>query len=166
MFKINKVSSESIPLIQKLSDEIWRKVYPSIISIEQINFMLDMMYSTASLEKQISQDAHQFIVLTWDNEPVGFASYSKKSPADEKTYRLNKLYLQPELHKKGLGKAMIHFISEEVCSLGGKYLELNVNRQNPSVDFYKKNGFKITSENILDIGNGYFMDDYIMTLEL
>ena len=78
MCMITKVSTESIPLIQQLSKEIWNKVYPSIISHEQIDFMLNMMYSNASLEKQMLEQGHQFMVVFLDDEAVGFASYSMK----------------------------------------------------------------------------------------
>ena len=166
MCMITKVSTENIPLIQQLSKEIWNKVYPSIISQEQIDFMLNMMYSNASLEKQMLEQGHQFMVVFLDDEAVGFASYSVKSGSEPSVFRLNKLYLQPEHHGKGLGKSLLKFIMEEVKPLGGEYLELNVNKENPTVDFYKKQGFSITAETVLEIGHGYLMDDYIMTLKI
>lgn len=166
MHKIEKVSLESIPLIQNLSGEIWRKVYPYLISMEQIEFMQDLMYSSESLENQLTELNHTFIVLSWNSMPVGFASYSVKSPEEPFTFRLNKLYLQPELHGKGLGKAMIQYIKDEITPFGAKYLELNVNKQNVTIEFYKKCGFTISAETVVEIGNGYVMDDYIMTLDL
>jgi len=41
---------------------------------------------------------------------------------------------------------------------------LNVNRFNPAVSFYEKYGFKIIKEEVIDIGNGYVMDDYVMEM--
>jgi ribosomal protein S18 acetylase RimI-like enzyme len=43
---------------------------------------------------------------------------------------------------------------------------LNVNKANPTVAFYKKFGFTITEETVAHIGEGYVMDDYIMTLKI
>ena len=43
-------------------------------------------------------------------------------------------------------------------------LDLFVNRTNPAVHFYKKRVF-IVEEVDLDIGNGYFMNDYRMKLK-
>jgi ribosomal protein S18 acetylase RimI-like enzyme len=42
-------------------------------------------------------------------------------------------------------------------------LGLNVNRQNlKAVWFYLRNGFEITSRRDHNIGNGYYMNDYIL----
>ena len=166
MHEIKAISIEEIPVIQQLSKEIWNKVYPQIISQEQIDYMLNMIYSDTSLQKQMTEMEHQFILVHDDTKPIGFASYSIKSIDEPTIIRLNKLYLQPECHGKGLGKSMLNHIVTEAKLLGGKTLELNVNKYNPAVAFYKRQGFNITSETILDIGNGYVMDDYIMTLLL
>lgn len=166
MFTITKISTDKIPLVEKLSSEIWHKVYPSLISTEQIDFMLNMMYSRSSLEKQMLELEHQFIVISIDEEAVGYASYSLKSVAEPTIFRLNKLYLQPESHGKGMGKAMIQFIINETIPMGAEFLELNVNKANPTVAFYKKFGFTITEETVAQIGEGYVMDDYIMTLKI
>lgn len=166
MVSIIKCSTESIPIIRRLSEEIWRKVYPSIVSLEQIDYMLELMYSTKALEEQITALGHQFILLNQNHESVGYASYSMKKANEPQRYRLHKLYLKPELHGTGLGKSMISYISKEVISQGGTELELNVNKKNPAVAFYKHIGFIIESEIDLQIGNDFEMNDFIMVLKL
>lgn len=166
MQEIKKSSTDDIPLIQQLSREIWNKVYPAIISQEQIDYMLEMIYNEGSLKQQMTQLNHQFIIIYLSGTPIGFASYSVKSSTEPSVVRLNKLYLQPAYHGKGLGKAMMEFIIEEARLLSGSMIELNVNKYNPAVAFYKKQGFIIASETVLDIGNGYVMDDYIMSLPI
>jgi GNAT superfamily N-acetyltransferase len=166
MLEIKKSSTNDIPLIQQLSKEIWNKVYPTIISQDQIDFMLDMMYNEGSLQQQMGELNHQFIVIYFSGTPIGFASYSVKSSIEPTVIRLNKLYLQPDYHGRGLGKAMMEFIIKESKLLSGSMIELNVNKYNPAVSFYKKQGFVIASETVLDIGNGYVMDDFIMTLPI
>ena len=163
---IKKSSTNDIPLIQQLSKEIWNKVYRAIISQEQIDFMLEMMYSEGSLLQQMTELNHHFIILYFSEIPVGFASYSVKSSLEPDVIRLNKLYLQPAYHGKGLGKAMVEYIVKEAKQLAGSILELNVNKYNPAVSFYNKQGFVIASEMVLEIGNGFVMDDYIMTLPI
>jgi hypothetical protein len=39
-----------------------------------------------------------------------------------------------------------------------------VNRGNKFLDFYLSNGFQIKEEKDFDIGGGYFMNDYILSL--
>jgi diamine N-acetyltransferase len=48
----------------------------------------------------------------------------------------------------------------------GKRLQLQVNRHNDAKNFYTKQGFVIIKEADTDIGNGFFMNDYIMELVL
>ena len=163
---IRQASREDIPLIQELSHEIWHQVYPSVISVDQINFMLDSMYSSSAIDDQISQLGHRFIILELEGTGVGFASYSTKHPSEPKRYRLQKLYLKPELHGRGLGKKMVRHICLEVLELGGTALELNVNKKNPSILFYEHIGFYREKDVIIDIGNGFVMDDCIMVLDL
>ena len=45
-------------------------------------------------------------------------------------------------------------------------INLNVNRFNKAVDFYKNKGFQIVKEETIDIGKGYLMEDFVMELEL
>lgn len=163
---IRQASRKDIPLIQELSSEIWHQVYPTVISVDQINFMLDTMYSTTAIDNQIRQLGHRFIILEFEETGVGFASYSIKHPSEPKRYRLQKLYLKPELHGRGLGKKMVSHICHEILGLGGTALELNVNKKNPAILFYEHLGFYREEEVVIDIGNGFLMDDYIMVLDL
>lgn len=163
MISVEKATPEDLPLIQHLASTIWNIVYPPIISREQIDYMLDMMYSDEALAKQTSQQ-HQFILIRENDLPMGFASYSPKENGKPNIFRLHKLYVLPDQHGKGLGKKLLAYIKNEITPLGAKVLELNVNKRNPAVGFYQKMGFKVDREMILDIGNGYVMDDYVMSL--
>ena len=41
-----------------------------------------------------------------------------------------------------------------------------MNRFNKAVGFYKSMGFELKKEELLDIGRGYFMDDYVFEMSL
>lgn len=45
-------------------------------------------------------------------------------------------------------------------------LELNVNRNNKALHFYEHMGMKKLREGDFPIGNGYYMNDYIMGKEI
>jgi ribosomal protein S18 acetylase RimI-like enzyme len=47
-----------------------------------------------------------------------------------------------------------------------KTIILNVNRFNPAVSFYEKYGFRTVKEEVIDIGQGFVMDDFVMALEV
>ncbi len=166
MIRFKLATSDDIPVIQELSKAIWHEVYPFIITVDQIDYMLEKMYSTPALLHQMETMGHQFLLMQLNEAPVGFASYSVKSTAEPNRFRLHKLYLQPSLHGKGWGrKAMVH-IAEAIGSLGGTEIELNVNKKNPAIKFYERMGFFKERDEVIDIGNGYVMDDHIMVLKL
>jgi ribosomal protein S18 acetylase RimI-like enzyme len=41
-----------------------------------------------------------------------------------------------------------------------------VNRENKAIGFYNKLGFTIIAEEDIPIGNGFFMNDYVMQISL
>ena len=162
--EIREASIEQIPAIQKLAQEIWPVAYKDILSSAQLTYMLDKFYSVHSLEQQY-KDGHHFIIAydsVYDSIlPAGFASYSRKQKASP-VFRLHKLYVLSRQQGKGTGKALLDHVIDKIKKEGASVLELNVNRNNPAQYFYHKNGFTITKEEDIDIGNGYFMNDFVM----
>ena len=163
MLSITKAVATDIPLIRQLTFSIWPQTYSSVISKEQIDYMLEMMYNPATLQKQMEEDGYTFIIVYDDTEPVAFASYNETEP---QLWKLNKIYILPSQQGKGTGKFIINYIVDEIKAKHAKYLQLQVNRQNKAKDFYEKLGFKIIKTADFDIGNGYFMNDYVMELPL
>jgi len=159
---IRVATIQDIPAIQQIAHTTWPVAYGTILSQEQLTYMLDMMYSEASLQKQFA-DGHLFFMAEVDGQPDGFASVSLEKDA---VYKLNKLYVLPTTQKTGAGKALLHAVTGCARELGGRQLILQVNRYNNAKGFYEKHGFTILQEVKLNIGNGYFMDDYIMGREL
>jgi ribosomal protein S18 acetylase RimI-like enzyme len=147
-----------IPLIRDLTFRVWPQTYGSILTPEQIDYMLEMMYSEVSLEQQMKEGC-QFILVLDKEEPVGFASVQETSPSE---YKLHKFYILGQQQRKGTGRFMLDQILHTIQQQGASSLQLQVNRNNTAKNFYEKLGFTVIREIKLDIGNGYFMDDYIM----
>ena len=61
---------------------------------------------------------------------------------------------------------MINHIIEEIKKQNASSLFLQVNRYNNAKAFYEKLGFSEVDFINLDIGNGFFMNDYIMEKKL
>lgn len=160
MIEIKPAAKTNVPLIQQLAYTIWTVAYKDILSKDQLAYMLDKMHSIEALTKLID-DGHQFIISYEDGVAKGYACY--KIHPDKA--RIEKIYVLPDQHKKGIGKLMMDYIIEKV-SPDVSIVELNVNRQNKAVDFYKRIGFEIVREADIPIGEGYFMNDYIMTFTL
>ncbi len=119
--------------------------------------MLEMMYSVDALRQQML-DGHQFFLASIDNQPVGYLSYSKKS---EGNYFLHKFYVDTDIHRKGIGSQFFDGVFSSLTDM--KTLRLTVNRKNyKAINFYFRKGFIIEEVADFDIGNNYFMNDFIM----
>ena len=175
-------------LIRSISERTWPSTYGHIISQEQIDFMLDWMYSDESLEKQMDSDCVFYIasikdsnVHNFDNvrnvhndnwDAVGFCSVSPEEEENKRTkkvevskaHKLNKLYVLPLSQGTGAGKALLNECIEVAKAAGSSSLFLQVNKQNSAYNFYLKHGFIKEAEFKFDIGNGFYMDDYVMRL--
>ncbi|MFY7965800.1 MAG: GNAT family N-acetyltransferase [Chitinophagaceae bacterium] len=159
--QIRKATIADIETIQSISKITWEDTY-TFLPNGQMEFMLDWMYSTTSLQQQM-QNGHQFFVAEFEDNIVGFASTSIQ---ESNIYKLNKLYVLPLTQKTGAGKALLQRVIAFVKENGGKEIQLQVNRNNNAKDFYLKHGFTILYEADFEIGNGYFMNDYVMGLQL
>jgi len=161
MIVVKKVGVEAIPLIKNLANIIWPATYSELITPQQVDYMMELSYSSSSLQKQMST-GHQFIMAFDEDKPVAFASYSAKenTPA---VYKLHKIYILPNQQGKGIGKQLISHIKHDIDPVTS--LQLNVNRNNKALQFYQKIGFKIIAEEDIGIGNEFYMNDYVMQLQ-
>ena len=158
MMLIRTATAEDIPVIIALAEDTWLPTYVPIIGEVQVRYMLDRFYNPGALLAQMKEGQH-FLLLLEHEAPVGFASYSKN---DGDAYKLNKLYVQPYLQGKGYGKALLGAVISEAKALGAGELILNVNRYNTAKAFYEREGFVVLREENIDIGAGYFMNDFVM----
>ncbi len=159
---IREATAADIPAIRQIAFETWPSTYGAIISQEQIDYMLSWMYSPETLLKQM-QEGHHFFLAVLDDKVFGFAGVSAEG---DKKFKLHKLYVNPITQKTGAGKALLQQVISYARRNGGTTLILQVNRHNNAKSFYEKQGFSILEEIKLDIGNGFFMDDYIMAYTL
>lgn len=125
--------------------------------------MLELMYSSESLLKQMEEQHHEFILCYDGNKAVGFASFSN---VGEGMFKLHKIYILPDRQGRGIGRFMIDHIIRAIREKGAVALDLNVNRHNPARFFYERLGFEIIREEDIDIGNGYWMNDFVMRKQL
>jgi GNAT superfamily N-acetyltransferase len=160
---IREAGINDLVTVEKLAHEIWPGTYGHTHSSEQLSYMLQLIYSQPSLQQQMQQQHHHFLIAELDGQPVGFADYSLYEPG---VYKLHKLYVHGSTQGKGVGKALIDHISGKLLQQNAHTLRLNVNRLNKARLFYEKQGFAVIKEEDVDIGNGYFMNDYIMEKKL
>jgi GNAT superfamily N-acetyltransferase len=162
LFTIRKATADDIPLIRDLCDKIWPQTYASILSQDKIDYMLEYMYSAASLQKQM-ENGSQFVLVYKGDEPVGYAAYLHKG---NYIYKLDKIYVLLSQQGKGAGRFILDYVIDEIRKKEATALQLQVHRENKARNFYEKMGFVIIEEKDFDIGEGFFMNDYVMEKKL
>jgi GNAT superfamily N-acetyltransferase len=150
---------DELSVVKSLAHDIWPRVYDYMISSEQISYMLSLMYNLDKLQQQWGEGV-KFVLLEVEGMPQGFVSFEEK---DECIF-LHKLYLRPEMQGLGFGKKMLQVAVDFAVDSKKPSVELTVNRNNKSLEFYMSQGFQIKEEKDFDIGGGYFMNDYILSL--
>lgn len=162
--RINAATVADLPQIAALAAVIWHQHYPSIITVEQIDYMLARMYSLPQL-LQDQATGVRFDQLLLDDQLAGFSAHGPI--AEPQTGKLHKLYVLPARHGQGLGLALLQAAEARGRAEGWNHLILQVNRRNDkALAFYRRNGFVVRECTVLDLGNGFVMDDFIMSKSL
>ncbi|MDM8174612.1 MULTISPECIES: GNAT family N-acetyltransferase [Olivibacter] len=165
MLHITKAKIDDIHIIQEIAHKTWPITFGSILSFEQISYMLEMMYSTTSLLRQMTELNHHFLLAAEENECLGFISYESAYKNALQT-KIHKIYILPEAQGKGVGKKLMRAVEEIALNKGDKRLLLNVNKHNEAEKFYARLGFELIGTEDIDIGSGYLMEDKIMSKKL
>lgn len=165
MFEIRKATTADIPAIRTMATIVFPHTYREILSPEQIAYMMDWMYSTDSLHRQMNDEGHTYYLAYQDEEPAGYLSIQPEGPH---TFHLQKLYVLPAFQGKQLGKLLFRQAIAAIKELHPRpcRMLLNVNRHNKALTFYQKMGMTKVDEGDFAIGNGYYMNDYIMGIDI
>jgi GNAT superfamily N-acetyltransferase len=154
MVTIAPAGAGDIGVVQSLADHVWRSHYPGIISTAQIDYMLEQGYAREALLRYVEAAGAGLALARIDDEPVA-------------AMNLEKLYVAPAHHGKGVGRALIEHVADAARRSGCRELTLNVNRNNESsIRAYEHCGFAIRERGDFPIGNGFVMEDYIMVRAL
>ena len=161
MIQFLSANSSDIPVIQAVSARAWPHTFKDILSDSQIAYMMQLMYSDESLKKQMEEDNHRYYLAKKDNKIVGYMSIEHNYGNSRKT-KIHKIYLLPEEQHKGIGKLFFSFAEEKANEANDTAIFLNVNKNNAgAIAFYHRVRFSIVREEVIDIGNGFVMDDFV-----
>ncbi|MDR0892368.1 MAG: GNAT family N-acetyltransferase [Mediterranea sp.] len=165
-YRIRRATTADCGLIHALAEKVFPDTYREILSPEQLDYMMEWMYSLENLRRQMEEEGHVYFIAS-DNEgiPCGYVSVQ---PQEADLFHLQKIYVLPAYQGKHCGSFLfrealryIRDVHPSPCRV-----ELNVNRHNKALLFYERMGMRKLREGDFPIGNGYYMNDYIMGLEL
>ena len=236
MIEIVKATRDELQTIHDMAQVVFRHTYRDILSPEQMEYMMDMMYSLPNLQTQLDEGHHYYIAyMSPDQEssthqeytaphedgapcrcndvassddsasavcnardsilpvPRGYVSVQHEGPDQDGTeiFHLHKIYVMPEAQGRGVGMRLFQTVVQHVKSVlqarsagdgasaiinpelavaqsatAKARIELNVNKFNSAVNFYKHLGMRILLEEDFPIGNGFYKTDYIMGLDV
>jgi len=151
---------EDIPEIQRLARRIWEEAYGGLLSKEQIEYMLEMMYSESVIREELLQGTVWDLIIV-EGTPLGYLSYGLW---ENNSVKLFKIYVGKELRGTGIAADSLSRVKEYASRKGRGCVFLTVNKHNKrAIRAYEKNGFAVTASVVTDIGGGFVMDDYVMT---
>lgn len=151
---------ELIAQVQLLAYSLWREHYVPFIGKEQVEYMIELFQSREAITRQIEQEGYSYYLFT-DTDGLR-AGYMGIVPQSSELF-LSKLYIARSHQNKGCGRRAVELAETKARELGLSKITLTVNKHNTgSIEAYKKLGFVITELICMDIGQGFFMDDYRM----
>jgi GNAT superfamily N-acetyltransferase len=161
---ITRLTESDIDVLIPLAHRIWHAHYPGIITPEQIDYMLGRGYTKHVILNEMNNHGVIWLAIRTGDVMIGFASLGPYAPA---TMKLHKLYLHPDYHGKGVGARALAEVVLIAKSNAAATLVLNVNRHNTkAIRAYERSGWRVAEEVVVDIGNGFVMDDFVMTINV
>jgi len=162
--EIRLATADDFSTIESIARQTWPLAYGSLLSKEQLNYMLDLFYSKSALKADVLIKKHYYYLAFSQGEAVGFAGIEHQYLPN--TTKLHKLYVLPHFQRQNLGIQLLDFVSEIALEAGCSALTLNVNRYNSAKKFYKKNGFTVVKSEDIELEHGYLMEDYVLVKSL
>ncbi|MGE5386271.1 MAG: N-acetyltransferase family protein [Betaproteobacteria bacterium] len=161
--RLQPLVAEQMPAVAALARTVWQATYRNIISQTQIDQMLAERYATESLQAYLGSDGRWFEVALLDGQLVGFCACERYGHE----YKLDKLYIDPAMQRRGIGGRLVASAAQRGRKLGYLAMILAVNKRNAqAIAAYRKHGFSVRESVCVDIGNGFVMDDFIMEKSL
>jgi len=169
-YSVIRAGEDDLQSIHDMAEIVFRHTYRDILSPEQMEYMMDWMYSLPNLRRQL-EEGHVYHIALDGNRPCGYVSVQPDRIDEDsaEVFHLQKIYVLPSEQGTGLGRLLFNTATDFVRSQADKFpvrIELNVNRSNPAVGFYEHLGMRILRQGDFHIGNGFYMNDYIMGIDI
>ena len=154
---------DSLEAISGLANVIWNEAFDGMISQGQIDYMLEKYQSPAALKSQMAEDGYTYLLVEIGSRPIGYCGYV---PDDEGLF-LSKIYLLEGFRGRGISSLVLDRLKAAAREHGRDCIYLTVNRGNRrAIEVYEHMGFEVADTVDTPIGEGYFMNDYVMVLKV
>ena len=160
--RVRAAGIPDIPEVARLSGIIWNRCYADILSRQQIDYMLVLMYSPETIRSEMDNGI-SYCLVSDGGRAVGYLSFGKIRHHGQDAMKLHKIYLLPEKQGRSIGSESLKYVVGKTSEAKLSVLMLCVNKNNAAaIRFYERNGFRIADSIVSDIGSGFVMDDFVM----
>ena len=158
-FTIRKAENDSdLKSIAALADVIWHEHFKTILSPEQIDYMVARFQSYEAIKEAVSDNGYVYYMAYKDGNLCGYLGIHDEGDG---VIFISKVYVRLDMRRQGVATRLFERLRNDFKD--SKKWYLTVNKYNSSsIEVYKKRGFEITDAAVTDIGSGFVMDDYIM----
>ena len=147
-----------------IAKSVWHETFDPLIGNDQVEYMLEKFQSVSAFLRQTTTEGYTYYLIVDESGTQGYIAL-----CNDKSDRLfmSKLYLLPSARGKGYARKALEMASQKAVELNKRAVYLTVNKGNArAIAVYEKCGFTRIDSVKADIGNGFFMNDYIMRKEL
>jgi len=152
--------------VAELADEIWHEHYVPIIGAPQVDYMVEKYQTAERIYASIMEEGYIYLIAACiENDRL--AGYCSAVQEEARLY-LSKLYVHRDFRGGGIARRFVDVLIA-MCrqEFGLTVIRLTVNKYNEgAIATHLRNGFTIVDSVNVDIGGGFFMDDYVMELVL
>ncbi|MGN0182067.1 MAG: GNAT family N-acetyltransferase [Candidatus Ornithomonoglobus sp.] len=151
-------NDEDIREIAELAAVIWHEFFVSILSPEQIDYMVEKFQSYPALKNAVDNDGYRYYMAYDGDDLCGYLGIHDEGGG--KIF-ISKVYVRADKRRQGIASILLDRLRTDFPDAKKWYL--TVNKYNSgSIAVYEKQGFQKTRSLVTDIGGGFVMDDYVM----
>lgn len=151
-------NDDDIKKIAELAEIIWHEFFVSIITPEQIDYMVDRFQSYPALKNAVENDGYRYYMAYDEGDLCGYLGIHDEGNG---TIFISKVYVRADRRRQGVASELLDRLRSDFPAAEKWYLTVNKHNSG-SIAVYEKRGFKTARELVTDIGGGFVMDDYVM----
>lgn len=156
---IQPAKAADLITIESLGREIWQECYGPLLPPGQIKYMLEKFQSAEAMRGQVQEQGYEYFLLQVAGKPAGYIGVQQQA----NKLLLSKLYLLAGHRGSGISTAMFSFVENLARQRALSHIWLTVNKGNHrAIRAYEKQGFSTLRAQVVEIGGGFVMDDYVM----
>ena len=136
-FQIREIETgHDIMEVNRLAGIVWRETYRTLLTREQIAYMIEKYQSVRALTEQLAFGGYRYFLLEEAAEAVGYCGVQMQ----EGKLFLSKMYLMARAQGKGYFRQMLERLEQLCRENGATAIWLTVNRYNDRAIGAYRNG--------------------------